>query len=161
LTPYANARGARFTRAQEDAGRVNIDLERALSRPQSIDNIVLQPGDVLFIPPRVDFVTVRGAVGFPTSVLYERGRSPRFYISQAGGYAENADTGRTRVVLPNGSMWRPRWFFLPDPEVEAGSEIIVPVSTAEKKDTWEIIRDTTAILSSLTTALLLIWRINK
>jgi polysaccharide export outer membrane protein len=161
LTPYANARGARFTRAQEDAGRVNIDLERALSRPQSIDNIVLQPGDVLFVPPRVDFVTVRGAVGFPTSVLYERGRSPRFYISQAGGYAENADTGRTRVVLPNGSMWRPRWFFIPDPEVEAGSEIIVPVSTAEKKDTWEIIRDTTAILSSLTTALLLIWQIRK
>ncbi len=161
LTPYAYARGARFTRAQEGAGRINLDLERALERPQSIDNTVLQPGDVLYIPPRVDFVTVRGAVGFPTSVLYEQGQGIKYYIDQAGGYAENADPGRTRVVLPNGSMWRPRWFFLPDPELEAGSEITVPVSTAEKKDTWEIIRDTTAILSSLTTALLLIWQINK
>ncbi|MFC1543920.1 SLBB domain-containing protein [Gemmatimonadota bacterium] len=161
LTPYAYPEGARFYREWEAAGRVNVCLGRALARPTSDDNIVMQPGDSLYVPPRVNFVTVRGAVGHPSSVIYVPGRGPQYYIQLAGNYDENADRKHTRVILPNGSAWRPRWFFIPNPEVEPGSEIIVPVRPESARNTWEIIRDTTAILSSLTTVLLLVWQISK
>ena len=161
LTPYAYPDGARFYRSLEDAGRVNLHLEEALRRRDSIDNIVMQPGDSLFVPPRVDFVVVKGAVGNPSAVLYKRSRGPRYYINQAGNYAENADRRYTRVILPNGSAWHARWFIIPDPEVEPGSSIFVPIKAEVDRDMWEIIRDTTAILTSLTTVLLLIWQINR
>jgi len=161
LTPYAYAEGARFYRQRERAGRINIRLDEALADPGTIDNLVLQPGDSLYVPPRVDFVTVRGAVEYPTSVLYRPGKKPGYYIAQAGGYTERADGGRMRVVLPNGSVWQPRWWILPDPEVDPGSEIFVPLREETERDVWEVIRDTTAILSSLTTVLLLVWQINR
>jgi len=37
----------------------------------------------------------------------------------------------------------------------------VPIKPEEAKDPWEVIRDTVAILSSLTTVLLLVWQISK
>lgn len=161
LSPYANASGARFYRQREDAGRINIDLNRALENPTLLDNIIMQPGDSLYVPPIVDYVTVQGAVGFPTSVLYVRGKGLKYYITNAGGYAENADKIRTRVIFPNGSIWQSRGFLSARPRIEPGSNIFVPVSTDVKKDAWETIRDTTALLTSFTTVLLLIWQISK
>ncbi len=161
LTPRAYPEGARFYRQFEEAGRINTDLKRALENPNSLNNLIMQPGDSLYVPPRVEFVTVRGAVGYPTSVLYIPGKSPRYYIAQAGGYAEQGDGKRTRVTLPNGTIWQPRWFILRDPEVEPGSTIFVPVKVQPDRNTWETIRDTAALLSSLTTVLLLLWQINR
>ncbi len=161
LTSIAYVDGVRYYREYEDAGRINIQLAHAMQDPESPDDLIMQPGDSLYVPPTVDFVTVKGAVGYPTSVMYIRGRQPNYYISQAGGIAEDGDGKRTIVTLPNGSIWRPRWFFLPDPEVQPGSEIFVPVKTGVKRDIWEVIRDTTAILSGLTTVLLLVWQIGR
>jgi polysaccharide export outer membrane protein len=161
LTGYAYPEGTRFVRAMDQSGRVNIDLPRALHDSRSRDNLVLQPGDDIYIPPRLDLVLVRGAVEYPTAVLYLPGKGPDYYIGQAGGFSEGADEKRTRVVLANGSVWRPRWFILPDPEVSPGSEITVPVKPESAKDFWEVIRDTTGILSGLTTVLLLIWQIGR
>lgn len=161
LTPQAYPEGARFYRSFEDAGRINTDLRHALEDPGSLDNLVMQPGDSLYVPPRVEFVTVRGAVGYPTSVLYVPGKSPRYYVAQAGGFAEQADRKRTRATLPNGSIWQPRWFIIPDPEVEPGSTVFVPTKAQADRNTWETIRDTAALLSSLTTVLLLLWQISK
>ncbi len=161
FTPYAFPEGARFYRKFEDAGRINVNLRDALQRPDSGDNIVMQPGDSLYVPPRVEFVIVRGQVGYPSSILYVRGKTPRYYIDQAGGYAEGADRRHTRVTLPNGSTWQPRWFILPDPELQPGSEIFVPERMETDRNTWEVLRDTTAVLSSFTTVLLLIWQISR
>ncbi|MFC1628850.1 SLBB domain-containing protein, partial [Gemmatimonadota bacterium] len=161
LTSVAYAEGTRYYREYEDAGRINTNLANALQHPASLDDLIMQPGDSLYVPPKVDFVTVRGAVGYPTSVLYVRGRRPEYYVSQAGGITEDGDKRRTRVTLPNGSIWRPRWFILPDPEVQPGSEIYVPIKSTPERDAWEVIRDTTAILSGLTTVLLLVWQISR
>lgn len=161
VSPNAYPEGTRFYREFEDAGRINLNLRKALQDPTSLDNLVMQPGDSLYVPPRVEFVIVRGEVGYPSSVLYVRGKRPKYYVAQAGGYTENADENRTRVTLPNGSTWQPRWFILPDPEVQPGSEIYVPRKEVSAKDTWEVIRDTVALLSSMTTVLLLVWQISK
>ena len=161
LSPYAFSDGARFFRKREGAGRINIDLSAAMENPSIIDNIIMMPGDSLYVPPLMNYITVRGAVGYPTSVLYVRGKGLRYYVTQAGGYIANADRKRTRVFSPNGNVWQSRGLFSSRPRIEPGSNILVPLRIEDKKDFWETIRDTTALLTSFTTVLILLWQIGK
>jgi protein involved in polysaccharide export with SLBB domain len=161
LSPYAFADGARFFRMKEGAGRINIDLSVALDNPNSLDNLVMMPGDSLYVPPLMNYITIRGAVGYPTSVLYVRGKGLRYYITQAGGYTEDADRKRTQVFSPNGDVWQSRGLFSSRPRIEPGSNIQVPFRTAERGDTWQSIRDVAGLLSNLTMVLLLIWQIGR
>jgi len=160
ITRHAYPAGATLDRPSGDAGLVGIDLEKAIRVPGSRDDLIMMPGDVLNIPEYVPTIRVTGAVAYPTSVLFEPGRSPSWYIARAGGYLKNADRQRTHVVLANGAIWKPRWFILPDPPVGPGALINVPVRPEATRDVWEVIRDTTAILTSFSTILLLIWRLN-
>ena len=50
LLPTAYADGARFIRVLDRAGRVDLNLPAALAEPGSATDIVLQPGDSLFVP---------------------------------------------------------------------------------------------------------------
>jgi len=161
LTPFAYPNGARLFRSFEGAGLVGIDLENAINRPNSRANLVMMPGDSLTVPERNNTVRVVGAVGYPNSVLHVPGKSLGYYISMAGGYSENANKARTTVVLANGAAWRKNWFIIPDPPIGPGSNIFVPVKPEEARDVWETIRDTTALLTSFTTILLLLWQINR
>ncbi|MCK4824824.1 SLBB domain-containing protein, partial [bacterium] len=161
LTPFAYPDGAKLFRSFEGAGLVGIDLESAINRPNSRANMVMMPGDSLAIPEMNNTVRVAGAVGYPNSVLHVPGKSLRYYIDMAGGYSENANKKRTTVVLANGAAWHPNWFIIPDPPIGPGANIFVPVRPEETRDIWETIRDTTALLTSFTTVLLLIWQIGR
>src|SRR5439155_10581309 len=50
LTPQAYADGIRFYRDVNGSGRINIDLPKALRDTTARDNVLLQPGDSVFIP---------------------------------------------------------------------------------------------------------------
>ena len=102
LTTQAYAEGIRFVRPAREAGRINIDLPRALRDHDSRDNIILQPGDSIDIPEFQASVRVHGAVNSPGSVLWKEGASLAYYIDAAGGYAATADRGRTSVQFANG-----------------------------------------------------------
>jgi hypothetical protein len=103
-------------------------------------------------------VKVIGAVGFPTSIVFEKGKGPGFYVERAGGYGENADKWKTRVVYPNG-MSRPIKRVWRDPRVMAGSTIVVPFkSRGEGSVKMETIKDIAAIFASLATVYLVIDR---
>ena len=128
LVPTAYAAGARFIRRLDDAGRVNLDLERALRDPRGDKDIVLQPGDSLDIPEFIPTVRVVGAVVSPTSVLYQAGEGLGYYIANAGGYAREADKGRVSVRYANGSArTKSRFlFFSSSPKPGPGSTVFVP-----------------------------------
>ena len=94
--------------------------------------------------PWANSVKVIGEVGFPTSLVWEDGRSIDDYVKRAGGYLRNADKGRARVVHPNGMS-------LPNKgssKVIAGSTIIVPLKPPpEGRSTLEVARDITGIIA--------------
>src|SRR5216110_1507530 len=73
LTPQAYPEGIRFVRATADAGRINVDLPKALKDHSARDNMILQPGDSVNIPEYQPSVKIVGAVNSPGSVLYRRG----------------------------------------------------------------------------------------
>ena len=129
LTPRAYPEGIRFIRQEGRAGRINIDLPRAMSDRSSGDNIILQPGDSLIVPEYSPSVLVSGAVNAPGSVLWERGKPLSYYIGAAGGTTRLAIGGRASVTQANGRVQtrsKTLWIFTNDPDPSPGSVVYVP-----------------------------------
>ena len=83
--------GFALVREKDEIGRIALNLQEALDKPGSQDNMILFAGDSLFVPEEPRTVTVRGEVGYPTALLYTPGLSISDYIDQAGGTTNNAD----------------------------------------------------------------------
>ena len=161
ILPTGYAEGARLIRAQDDLGRIDLDLVTALANPDDADDVILQPGDSLYIPEYSPTVQVRGAVNSPVTVLYREGMGLEYYIANAGGYRTDADEGRLSVRFANGTARTRDKFLLWSswPEPGPGSEIVVPTADpAEEFDTRGLITDLVAIMGSITTVLIVALR---
>ncbi|MEE8146441.1 MAG: SLBB domain-containing protein, partial [Longimicrobiales bacterium] len=141
--------------------RVNVDLTAVIEDPSDRDNIVLMDSDSIHIPEFIPSVRVEGAVLFPVTVMFEPGRGMGYYIASAGGYARDADKGRSRVEYPNGSVRTVSrfLFFKSKPSPEPGSRIFVPVRLPGEGTDWgAVIRDSLGILTGFATIYVLITR---
>lgn len=131
LTPQAYPDGIRFVRPTNAAGRINIDLTKAMQQRDSRDNVIMQPGDEVFIPEFLASVKVSGAVNSPGSVLWKQGEDLGYYIDGAGGFTYLADRKRVTVRFANGEVQPKKAGPRPGP----GSEVFVPVKdTTQHKD---------------------------
>jgi len=154
LTAQAYADGIRFIRTQNDVGRINVDLVRALRETGSSANLTLQPGDSIYLPEYQPSVKVSGAVNSPGSVLWRRGADLGYYLSAAGGFAQRADKGGVSVRFANGEVrTRGRGLFHGDPKPGPGSEVFVPAEdpTAHKTDYVALLGAIAQILASALT----------
>jgi protein involved in polysaccharide export with SLBB domain len=148
LTSEAYPAGLKFTR---NGSSVNIELDRVLRDSGHRDNIILLPGDDIFIPKYNPIVVVEGAVHTPSSVLYREGESFDYYIANAGGYAEDANAGRAFVREANGAIRTKSkfLFFGRAPEPGPGSTITVPAKLdPEGTDLVALFSDITQIVVS-------------
>jgi polysaccharide biosynthesis/export protein len=153
--------GARLFRTQDNLGRIDVDLVAAMEDPGSSDNVILQPGDSLFIPEYSPTVTVRGAVNSPATFLFQPGQGLQYYIANAGGFRNDADEGRLSVRYANGTArTRSKFLFWSSwPEPGPGSEVAVPTRDPEDQfDTRGLITDLVAILGSITTVIVVLVR---
>jgi protein involved in polysaccharide export with SLBB domain len=149
LKESAFPRAAVFVRRKGNAGRLAVDVEDVAIKHHRRYDLALEDGDSLHIPKQPQTVKVVGEVGFPASVLFEKGQSLSYYIDQAGGYTENSDKKRVKIVQPNGKVRPPKkmWW---DPSPEAGALVVVPHKPPdEKKDT---LKDVATIVSIVTGA---------
>ncbi|MCU0325504.1 MAG: SLBB domain-containing protein [Spirosomaceae bacterium] len=110
---------------------IGVDLKKAMSNPGSVDDMILQDGDVIQIPKRLETVRIQGEVLYPTTVKYLNGASFQEYISRAGGFNKRSLKSKAYVLYANGSVDRTRKFLFVNvyPKVEPGSEIIIPQKT--------------------------------
>ncbi|MDE5786832.1 MAG: SLBB domain-containing protein, partial [Duncaniella sp.] len=115
-----------------DTYNVGINLEMALANPGSYYDLVLQPGDALFIPQQQSTVKISGDVMYPNAVIYEPGKKLSYYIDQAGGYGQTARKGKAYVVYLNGSVARAK----KNTPIEPGCQIIVPSKSATSGTDW-------------------------
>ena len=113
--------------SNEKEEAIGIDLKKILANPGSSNDMVLQEGDVIRIPKRLETVRVQGEVLYPTSIKFD-GTKLRSYISRAGGFTKKSLRGRAYVLYANGSVDRTRRFIGINvyPRIEPGSEIIIP-----------------------------------
>jgi polysaccharide export outer membrane protein len=162
LTPRAYPEGIRFIRREGNAGRINIDLPRAQRNGDDRNNIILQPGDSVYVPEYLPSVRVAGAVNSPGSVLWRRGAGLSYYIEAAGGYARLADRGGTSVRQPNGEVQKPvrnLIIFRSEPQPGPGAEVTVPArDPADRTDVVGIFTSVAQLLTGVLTLAVVLTR---
>jgi protein involved in polysaccharide export with SLBB domain len=130
--------------------KIGIDLRKILKAPGSFEDLIIQEGDIIRIPKRLETVQVNGEVLYPTTVKYGKGMSFPDYISQSGGFTIRSLRKSSYIKYPNGSVDRTRRFLLFNvyPKVEPGSEIFVPARGAPALNAQQTIATATGLLSS-------------
>ena len=184
LTHEANADAAHFTRLRVAASyasggdslrgvarvasdssarvRIGVDMATALRDARAQDNLTLQAGDSLYVPPLQQTVEIRGEVNSPTATALARGKKLGFYIGAGGGPTSKANARRAYVAQPNGkveSRRRRLWLFTSDPTPRAGSIVVVPMkdTTATNNNVLSSITVFAQLLGSLAT----VWAITR
>ncbi len=138
---------------------VGIDLPRILKRPKANYDLILEDGDVIYVPKQLQTVKVSGEVLSPSSVLYAGSKGFRRYIGESGGFSPKAMKKRSYVIYANGSVASTRRFLLFNsyPSLKPGAEVFVPMKEEKKNrlSTGEIV----AISTGLTTIATLIFTV--
>jgi protein involved in polysaccharide export with SLBB domain len=94
----------------------------------------LEEGDVLRVPKQLQTIKVSGEVLYPTTSIFNSGKSFRQYISDAGGFSDNSLKKRSYVIYANGSVRSTKKFFFFNnyPMVKPGAEIFIPKKAEHK-----------------------------
>ena len=137
---------------------VSIDLYKALKYRNSKHDIVLQQGDVIFVPEMNPFVSVQGSVQSPLKIAFDKEHTNlMYYIDKAGGFGVKPWRKRVFVTYASGKSRRTKSFgFIRFyPKVEEGSTVIVPLKP-EVQDLGDIVKSViVAAVPVVMTALLL------
>ncbi len=134
LTAIAQTETA-LTQLQENQpiGRVVIHIQPDVNAWRNTEaDVAVRDGDVLLIPKKANFVAVTGQVFNPTAISYQKGRSAKWYLSQAGGLTQLADKKAAFVIRADGSVIGSKnnpGFWNGDPleaVLKPGDSIVVP-----------------------------------
>jgi len=138
-------------------GRLVTELNPIKIRNSIEDNIILEDGDMIFIPKVQTTVTIVGQVLNPVTVPHNVGASFNDYLKLAGGLKKEADKGKVYAILPNGeALRRKRGISLPvlpylpfeRTDILPGSTIVVP-RKARPLDSLALVETLTPILANL------------
>jgi len=142
---------SRSLREMPALGRIVITADPAVLAIKPQLDLLLQPGDTLFVPKRPSTVTVSGEVLNPGAFQYRRGLPYSDYVKMAGGATQSADDDRIFIVFPDGSSAPvdSGWFsFDSRGDIPPGSTIVVPRDL--RPFNWtQFLKDVTQIASQL------------
>lgn len=86
----------------EPVGRLVLDLPRIVKGGGY--DVMLEGGDVLYVPSRKNSVNVIGQVQVPASHIYDENLTAGDYLNQSGGSKKRADESRIYVISANGTI---------------------------------------------------------
>lgn len=115
-----------------------------------LDQVLLEPDDVIVIPYQTQTVVIAGEVELPQTMLWTPNNDARDYVERAGGFTRLADRGDTLVIHPDGSVQL-------GGDVRPGDRILVPPRAPGQ--TIALIRDIAQILGQTGLAVASIFRI--
>lgn len=122
---------------------VGIELDKALANPGCDADIVLREGDKIIVPQYNGTVKINGAVMYPNTVGFQKGKKAKYYINQAGGFSEKAKKSQTYIVYMNGTIAKVSQNAKPKP----GCEIVVPEKEINKMTIAEKMTIATSVAS--------------
>ena len=107
---------------------IGIDLAEALKNPGSYADMILREGDRLIVPQYNGTVKINGAVMYANTVAYEKGKSVKKYIDEAGGFANDAQKNKAYIIYMNGKVAKVGH----GAKVQPGCEIVIPSKLKRK-----------------------------
>jgi polysaccharide export outer membrane protein len=118
---------------QPALGRITVTADPAILGVKPDLDVILEPGDFIYIPKRPSTVAVSGEVLNPGAFQYRPGLGVDDYLAMAGGDNDAAESSETFIVMPDGTA-RPAeggWFsFMGNEPVPPGATIVVPPNPA-------------------------------
>lgn len=86
------------------ASLVEPDGVVVVSRRNQLQDLILEEGDIVYVPQKSNVVQVVGEVLIPKAVVYDKGLSVQDYVKGAGGFSDRADRSNILVIKPNGEV---------------------------------------------------------
>jgi protein involved in polysaccharide export with SLBB domain len=150
LTSSAVSKDEALMRSQE-AQSIMLFIDRArklepkgqvvIHDREGFNEIYLEDGDQIYIPPKNNIVQVQGEVSFPGAHTYVQESTVASYIAMSGDFGERADKKRVLLIRKNGSVIKCDGN---DEMVERGDSILVFPKLEGK--TIQVTKDITQIL---------------
>lgn len=139
------------TKGREERGRAAVDFERLYLADDETQNLLLEGGDVVFVPTARRTISISGQLQKPGLVDFEEGKRVDYYLGKAGGYSYGANKGGARLIRARTGI---REKLKGDLIVEAGDEIWVPEK--EYRNWWAFFQGTMRTVAETLTLVVLI-----
>lgn len=131
------------TRLRQFRGLMLVDFEKLLLNKDNTNNLLLRPGDSIFIPRKVEYITVTGRVAKPGRIIYERNKRIEDYIRICGGFASQADESEIFVLRSSGESVEASEI----EQLKPQDEIMVPEKTSNSRLFFDIMTVVTQIIT--------------
>ncbi len=134
--------------------RIVIDMDMVASTEGARGDVILEPGDRVYVPPKPSGVSVLGAVGINGTFKFQEDAKVKFYVAKAGGFTPRADKKETRLIKANGEVESGHGIM--KRRVGLGDIITVPSKIKRERD-WNRTLNTvvTMVTGALTTVFLI------
>ncbi len=119
----------------EPIGRLVVDIPSIISNSEF--DVILEDGDVLYIPAKQNSVNVVGQVQVASSHIYKSGLTAFDYLELSGGSKKQADEDRIYVIKANGAVEIPNdnsWFESNSGGLAPGDTVVVPLDSYYMED---------------------------
>lgn len=114
----------------EPIGRLVVDIPHIIKHQEG--DVILEDGDVLYIPTKQNSINVVGQVQVASSHVYDNNLGVFDYVELSGGMKSQADQDRVYVIKANGKVHIPSrssWFASTHDSLEPGDTVVVPLDS--------------------------------
>jgi protein involved in polysaccharide export with SLBB domain len=132
------------------------NLNSVFSINKILKSIVIEPGDRLIVPKRINTIRIEGEVYRPNALFYDLNSKFKDYITMGGGLRSNADLDNTYVVYSNGTAKKSTTFlglFRRYPKIKPGCTIYIPFKMRVNEKEKLSLTERLAIYSILSTSI--------
>jgi polysaccharide export outer membrane protein len=137
----------------QPVGRLVLDLPRVIENNQY--DVLLENGDVLYVPTIKNSINVIGQVQVTSSHIYDDRLTAEDYLTQSGGIKKRADADRIYIISANGiirMMGEANWFTSNANTMQPGDTVVVPLN-AEYMDNLTLWTNVTTIMYNTAVAI--------